>query len=190
MAPSLQENIWEADYFIFLGMPFDRWYVHMFMRILQQHEKNRSSKKYAANLYLSGETTTHCAEQYTMTFVPSGIRQFLETFHLKCKERGLLRSTEKNADFRLPMDEITDLLRNNEFQLIFDLLFVQLGKIGAVGESWKKEVIQLDARHNDLQRNIRLSIIDERDRIIETNRLRVNIMDTVDSMNKALSSSY
>lgn len=188
MAPSLQENIWEADYFIFLGMPFDRWYVHMFMRILQQHERNRSSKKYAANLYLSGETTTHCAEQYTMTFVPTGISEFLATFHQKCQDRGWLRSVQRNAEFNLPMEKVTTWLRRNEFQQIFDLLFLHLDKIGAVGDGWKKEVIQLDARYNDLQRNIRLNIIDERDRVIEANRLRVNIMDTIESMNKALSS--
>lgn len=189
MSPVLKENIWEADYFIFLGMPFDRWYVHMFMRILQQHEKNRSSKKYAANVYLSNEITTHCAEQYTMTFVPDGIGEFLQRFHDKCKERGILRSAQEMKKLELSYDQIIEWLRENKFEEIFDELIMKLTAIGGAGERWKTEVLQLDGRFNDLKRSIRMGVIDDRDRIIEMNRIRANILDVVESMRKALTSS-
>ncbi|WP_170110664.1 SIR2 family protein [Flavilitoribacter nigricans] len=182
MAPVLKENIWEADYFIFLGMPFDRWYVHMFMRILQQHERNRASKKYAANIYLSDEITTHCAEQYTMTFVPNGIENFVDTFYEKCKTRGFLRTAAQAAKLQLPIDQLKSWVAENQFQEIFDQLIVQLSEIGPAGEEWKNQVFQLEGRYNDLRRNIRMGTIDERDRMVETNRLRAVIMDLIQDL--------
>ena len=106
MAPVLQENIWESEYFIFLGMPFDKWYIHMFMRILHQHEQNRKSKKYAANIFLSDDITTHCAEQYTMTFVPTGIEAFLDVFHQKCQGKGNTENSRRSRKTGDPLQAI------------------------------------------------------------------------------------
>ena len=184
MSSVLKEKIFEADYFIFLGMPFDRWYVHMFMRILQQHEQNKSSKKYAANVFLDNEITTLCAEQYTMSFVSEGISEFLNTFFEKAKARNILRTAEKAIQLQLPFEKIEKWLRKNEFEQIFDILIIQLGKIGAVGNQWKKEIVQMEGRFNDLKRKIRMGIIDERDHIVETNRIRANILDAVQGMKK------
>ena len=44
MSDDLENNIYDAEYFIFLGMPFDKWYVHLFMHILNQHVKGRTPK--------------------------------------------------------------------------------------------------------------------------------------------------
>ncbi|MCB0636296.1 MAG: SIR2 family protein [Lewinella sp.] len=184
MSPVLKENIWEADYFIFLGMPFEKWYVHMFMRILQQHETNRHSKKYAANPFLTDEITTHCAEQYTMTFVPTGIQEFVDTFHDKCEKRGLLRSAAQAVELKLPMDELREWIADNQFEQVFDQLIYHLSEIGMPGEDWKKQILQLEGRHNDLKRHIRMGTIDDRDRMVETNRIRAVLIDTVDDLGK------
>lgn len=184
MSPVLKEKIFEADYFVFLGMPFDRWYVHMFMRILQQHEQNKSSKKYAANVFLDDEITTLCAEQYTMSFVSDGITDFLNTFFEKAKARNILRTAEKATQLQLPFEQIENWLRKNDFEQIFDVLIIRLGDIGAVGDQWKKEIVQMEGRYNDLKRKIRMGVIDERDLIVETNRIRVNVLDAVQGMKK------
>lgn len=184
MSQVLKENIWEADYFIFLGLPFDRWYVHMFMRILQQHEKNKSSKKYAANVFMDDKITTLCEEQYTMSFVNSDINEFLNTFLEKAQARQMLRTAAESAKLQLPFDMLENWLRENQIEKIFDNLIVQLGELGAVGDSWKKEVVQMEGRFNDLKRSIRLGVIDDRDRIVEMNQIRVNILDALQTMKK------
>lgn len=184
MSSILKENMWEADYFIFLGMPFDRWYVHMLMRILQQHEANRSSKKYAANVHLNEAVTTHCAEQYTMTFVPSGIQDFLGELHRRCAERGLLRTTEQQAELDLPFEQIEEWLRENAFEKIFDHLLLGLSKLGAAAVEWKAEVMQVEGRYNDLRRSVRMGIMDDRDRIVETNRIRAVLLEIINGIRK------
>lgn len=184
MSPVLKENIWEADYFIFLGLPFDRWYVHMFMRILQQHEKNKSSKKYAANIFMDEKITTLCEEQYTMSFVNSDITEFLATFLEKAEARKMIRTAAQAAKLELPFDTLEDWLRENKIEKIFDNLIVQLSDMGTIGDGWKKEVVQMEGRFNDLKRSIRMGVIDDRDRIVEMNRIRANILDAIQSMKK------
>jgi hypothetical protein len=187
MSPVLKENIWEADYFIFLGMPFDRWYVHLFMRILQQHERNRSSKKYAASFVMDEEISTLCAEQYTMTFVPTNINAFLQQFHEKAQARNLLRTTAEAALLALPFEQLEEWLRKNKFDDIFDHLIVQLGSIGNLGAAWRAEIMQMESRYNELKRNTRMGIMDERDRVVEMNRIRVNLLDALSGMRKQFS---
>ena len=69
MPPVLKADIFAADYFIFLGMPFEKWYMHLFMRILRQHAEKRKAKKHAASGHLSDVVESYCYEQYTITFV-------------------------------------------------------------------------------------------------------------------------
>lgn len=182
MAPVLKENIWEADYFVFLGMPFDRWYVHMFMRILQQHERNRSSKKYAANVNLSQEVTTHCAEQYTMTFVPNNIEQFITEFHDRCEQRGLLRTKATTKALRLPYQELEAWAIKNKFELIFEELIKKLEAFGERGESWRLQTLQLEGRHNQLKISIRNGVIAQRDLDLEFNRIRMAMLGLIQEL--------
>ncbi|MCB0639615.1 MAG: SIR2 family protein, partial [Lewinella sp.] len=70
--------IQQATYFIFLGMPLDKWYFHLFMRILNQHRNKRKSKRYSASAWVNDENATFCEEQYTLTFVREGIGPFVD----------------------------------------------------------------------------------------------------------------
>lgn len=186
MSPVLKENIWEADYFVFLGMPFDRWYVHMFMRILQQHEKNRSSKKYAANVNLTPEVTTHCAEQYTMTFVPTDIDKFIVDFYERCQSAGLLRTAAAVQALHLDYAQLERWSIQNKFELIFEELAEKLTAFGDRGESWLLQVRQLGGRYNQLKVSVRTGIIEQRDIDLETNRIRMAVLGLVQELKRKL----
>ena len=77
-----------------------------------------------------------------------------------------------------------DWARKNEFEQIFDHLITQLSTIGPSGEDWRKEILQMEGRYNGLKRNIRMGTIDDRDRIVETNQIRANILDAIITMKK------
>jgi hypothetical protein len=184
MSPVLKENIWEADYFVFLGMPFDRWYVHMFMRILQQHEKNRSSKKYAANVNLSEAVTTHCAEQYTMTFVPTGIEAFINDFYDRCAAAGLLRTAATTQRLQLPFAELEQWAIKNKFGMIYDELLDKLQAFGERADSWRLQVQQLEGRYHQLQVSVRTGVIEQRDIDLETNRIRMATLGLIQDLKR------
>lgn len=91
----LQEKISDAQHFIFLGMPFDRWYTHLFMSVINTYvdvskEKEQSIHRVAANPFLDTSDMEHSAEQYALTYVPNGITDFVAELHRRCAEKGFL----------------------------------------------------------------------------------------------------
>ena len=129
MADVLKEDILEADYFIFLGMPFDKWYTHLFMRILKQHSEKQSSTKYAANIFIDEHTATHCHEQYIMTFVSEGIEQFVDILYEKCKQTGRLRKAVPKQEIKLPFDTLQQLVIQNNSDKFFEVVLISLNNI-------------------------------------------------------------
>lgn len=72
-------KIQQASHFIFLGMPMDKWYFHLFMRVLNMHRDTTKSKRFAATYSVNGANASFCEEQYTLTFVQQDIGDFLRT---------------------------------------------------------------------------------------------------------------
>ncbi|MEM8527104.1 MAG: SIR2 family protein, partial [Bacteroidota bacterium] len=46
MSKLIKNNLLDAQYYLFIGIPFDQWFVHLFMRILKQHKQKKT--KFAA----------------------------------------------------------------------------------------------------------------------------------------------
>lgn len=76
-------KIQQATHFIFLGMPLDKWYFHLFMRMLNMHRDTVRTKRFAATFAVNGENATFCEEQYSLTFVQENIPQFTTLFSEK-----------------------------------------------------------------------------------------------------------
>ncbi len=60
----------EAQSIIFLGLPFDRWYMQLLLRVLHLH-KDEEFMRFAASQELSKEVKTLCKEQFQINFVPN-----------------------------------------------------------------------------------------------------------------------
>ncbi|GEM_PF-3977828 len=69
-------KIQQATHFIFLGMPLDKWYFHLFMRVLDMHKDTSKTKRFQASYSVNGANATFCEEQYAMTFVQNDIAGF------------------------------------------------------------------------------------------------------------------
>ena len=78
MPESIKNWLLKANYFIFLGMPLDKWYFHLFMRLLNQHLNKGRTKRYSASTWFDADSATFSEEQYTMTFVQEGIEHFVD----------------------------------------------------------------------------------------------------------------
>jgi len=79
-------QIQDATYFIFLGMPLDKWYFHLFMRVLNMHKRTTKIKRVAASFTYDEGNATFCEEQYTLTFVKEDVPEFIKLLTSKWKE--------------------------------------------------------------------------------------------------------
>lgn len=71
-------KIQQATHFVFLGMPLDKWYFHLFMRVLNLHRDTSKTKRMAASYTVDAENAMFCEEQYTLTFVQENIADFVK----------------------------------------------------------------------------------------------------------------
>ncbi|MBK6932983.1 MAG: SIR2 family protein [Saprospirales bacterium] len=79
MPQNVKLKIQQATHFIFLGMPLDKWYFHLFMRVLNMHKDTTKTKRLGATYALDKGNATFCEEQYTLTFVQDKIGGFIQT---------------------------------------------------------------------------------------------------------------
>lgn len=185
MSDDLESNIYDAEYFIFLGMPFDKWYVHLFMHLLHQHMKGRTPK-FSANTFLDEKIGTLCDEQYMMTFVPKDIdiEVFVRALHYKCGEYGMLRGSQCGQDVKLPKPtlpfvQLREWVVGNDFDSTFDFLAQRLAKT-----EWAIECDNLEGQYQDLMRRVRRGTLGQEQETVERNRIRDSIFEFVRTLQK------
>lgn len=185
MSAMLKNNILDAQYFLFIGMPFGQWFVHLFLRILRQHKERRT--KFAAGQPLPPESLESCAEQYNINFVNVGITAFIDELYRRCEAKGLAKSPQaqqsaggQNALF----EQLTHWIVENEFKRVADRLKEVLRGVGEGGRPLLLRVLQLSGRHTDIEERVKLGIIGYEEQNIEMNKIRKDFLETVDDLKK------
>lgn len=176
IAPVLKENIWDADYFVFLGIPFDKWYIHLFMRILQQHDKKRSSKKYAANPMYDDNIAMSCAEQYTMTFVHTDVTEFVHALYEQCAQRDMLRRINEIKKIQIEIDQLKSWLVHDEFDEIFSSLKSYAELLGSGGEDLERQALLLQAQVDFMRQKMIHGTLSNEEERLEKARIRERIL--------------
>lgn len=188
MSPILKEAILKAEYFLFLGMPFDQWYMHLFMRILRQHKEKLQTQKFAVPM--NKEVAESCQEQYTIRFVNSDIDYFITELLKQCEKERLIR--KKKPERQAPVidrdktekffNRLLELLEQNEFEDIYDAVKKELQGVGENGRKMLQNFIQLKGRYNDLKEQMILGLIRNEDQNVEMNQLRKGFYEQIDAL--------
>ena len=96
MPQSVKLKIQNATHFIFLGMPLDKWYYHLFMRVLNLHHGRGKTKRFAAANTVDAGNATFCEEQYTLTYVKDNIATFANLLKNKWLEAEAKKTGRDN----------------------------------------------------------------------------------------------
>ena len=117
---ALKVKIDSADNFIFIGLPFEKWYTQLLMRILHKDEKNGMKMdvaKYAFNHTQNEKNIIFCQNEFNVTCIQDNIGDFVDELYEKCKSANLLRLTESEKtnnkiiySILLEKDKLEDLI--------------------------------------------------------------------------------
>ncbi|MEL7250501.1 MAG: SIR2 family protein [Bacteroidota bacterium] len=91
MAPELRTQIQEARTFIFLGLPFEKWYMQLLLRVLYYISKRLSGLEQYASAPMAGEPHTIFKNEFNIQFVPEAGPAFVAELYERCAEAGLLK---------------------------------------------------------------------------------------------------
>lgn len=184
MSTMLKNNILDAQYFLFIGMPFEQWFVHLFMRILRQHRERKT--KFATGLTLTPEELEIAAEQYNIKFVNSNITGFIHELYDRCNTENLIKSPK--APVAVQQNDLTlfaeyeEMLIKNQFDRIIEKLKDTLRGVGESAKPLLIRVIQLGGRHSTIKEHINLGIIKYEEQTHQLNLLRKDFMDLLSDL--------
>jgi hypothetical protein len=181
MSTLLKENILSADCFLFLGMPPDDWRMHLFLRVLKQHESRKS--KYATMPEVADDIKESWQEQYGIRLINHDISGFLGELAKRCGDRGLLRDTESQE---AAGEKITDQLREKvgrvEISLCLDLMQQTVKQAKAAGKELMLQIIQLRGRLRTLEDKEIGGIISQEDKTLENNQISHALLQLIDRL--------
>jgi SIR2-like domain/Effector-associated domain 11 len=193
MSPILRDAIMAADYFLFLGMPFDQWYIHLFMRILNQTKEKQKTLKVAVPF--NDTHAVSCAEQYTIKFVNNHITNFVNELLRRCESspnaRLLLRLVEDNptgkvAQFSTLLEDLKRLAELDRFDDFYERVKNVLSGSGDQGKKLLLDFIQLKSRLSNLQNGHALGLIPWSEYSVEMNRIRKGFLDQLEPLSRIL----
>ncbi len=176
MPKNLKEVISKAEYFILLGIPFDKWYTHLFMRVLRKFESESAPPaKSAPNKgFLNDEQiTTDCTDQYQITFVPKEIKAFVDELYVQCLEHPevSLRAAHEKTLLHIPYEVLQkNLMEGEDMGRILDLLLPKLEVLGE-DDPHLFDGIALRRRISEFDREVDTGRLDSDKATAESNRL-------------------
>ncbi len=179
----LRHQIHQAHNLIFLGIPFDKWYLQLLLRILSLHNDS-DFMRYAANKTLTADLIELCKNQFNINFFPKNIEAFIDTLHFHCEQKGILK---KPAEKSLNISErITGLIIKDELQQAFLQLKHFLEEIGEQGIELLEDTILLFNRHNRIKKRLLRGIINSQDANLEENKIRESLMHLVKEVSQVV----
>lgn len=179
MSTLLKDNILSADYFIFLGLPEDDWRMHLFLRVIQQHQNGKN--KYATMPGADEASIAAWSEQYDIKLVNDNIKGFVKELNRRCKAEGLVRasvqgSEEQESNF---VDRLIGKLTNNKIENVINELLERLRGVGQAGMPMMRACIGLKGRFQSLEEQKMLRIISHENATTELNQIRDDLLKLI-----------
>lgn len=161
----------EINCFLFLGVPFDKWYMQLLLRELEIHRSHEDFIRYAANQTLSDEVKTFCTEQFTIQFVDQHIPEFVQTLHQHCHELELRRERGKDTKW----NQLQELIIRGDLSKAIEQF-----NVFTSGTELKREADGLSARYNRFERRKRNGVLDSRDIPVQENQITTDLIALIE----------
>lgn len=160
----------EINTFLFLGIPFDKWYMQLILRELEIHKMHDQFIRYAANTTLSQEVKTFASEQFTIQFIDKNIKDFIDALFIHCQDLGFLREKGKGSK----KEQLQELISEGKVGLAIE----QFNKL-MKGTELEAEAIGLSGRFRRLKRKKHSGVLDTREIPVYENQIAEDLLELI-----------
>jgi len=189
MNEDLKTELENAERYIFLGLPYEKWYFQLLLRVLSMHSyKLKEVERLALKEFEDPNLHEIYTEEFKIEFVPTEISAFVDTLHQKCKEEGILKplptpdpKEKELSDFS--SEHIKELVADAKTEEAMLHLKVLLQQKNPKGARLGTELIVLRNRYKLLrQREVRGTIYPQ-DFTVENNQVIEQLLSLIDKSN-------
>lgn len=186
MHPLLKEELEKAERYIFLGLPYEKWYFQFLLRVLSLHsEKLRDVERMAVEEFQNPKLQKMYTEEFKINFVTDHPERFIQDLHQACAKAGMLKKLPtpdpKLANLPdLSPYELKELLAKAEMESAFQHLKVFLERRKPRSHSLVNDLVVLRNQYNLLGKREIMGTIDSRDLNVEQNQMVERLTSLID----------
>jgi hypothetical protein len=169
----LKETLFKAEQYIFLGLPFEKWYMQLLLRVLKLHTENLEHLERLATSPGDGVSKKIYIDQFSIDFIPSDSTDFVKHLYDEFVKGGHPLRVPKLSAPRtsaLSKKALYGLLAAGETEDAMNALKSQLESMNEYGEVYT-DLITLMNHFQDIQNQERNSLIKLEDAGIEKNKI-------------------
>lgn len=185
MNQELKDELEKAERYIFLGLPYEKWYFQMLLRVLSLHsDKLKEIERTALKEFEDPRLHEIYTEEFKLDFIPTNTESFIDELFRRCNNEGILKPLPKidlaEANLRLlSFDGIRELVGNAEVVDAMRHLKVQIDQRKAKSSKISNDLLVLRNRLNLLrQREIRGTIYPQ-DVSVEWNQIVEKLLELI-----------
>lgn len=183
MPQLLKDELHNIRNILFLGVPFDKWYMQLLLRELEIHNGSYAFLRFAANQSLPGRIETFCTEQFKINFITDKekakkdvIAEFIKDLHSRCKVRGIIR--QQGGSELSNADKIKNSVAEAELEVALNLL-----EDCTLDTEIQDDVIMLAGRYRNFKRRSLNNVIREEEKNVQEAQIASDILSLANQLN-------
>lgn len=172
MPEQVKTALQEIKNIIFLGVSFDKWYMHLLLREFGVHNK-KDILRFAANQSVSNKIRTFCFQQFKIEFIEHNVDDFIDELYVRFQQKGLLRQKviETVGD---KIEQMKQLVSIGNVEHAIEIL-----REFAEGTDLADEAVGISSRYRRYKRKVTQNVLDESQKEIEINRITTNLLELI-----------
>lgn len=184
MHENLKAKLFNAEQYIFLGLPFEKWYMQLLLRILYLYSDKREHIEQLATKPVSEIKNNMYVDQFKIEFLSDETRVFINKLHSICAVREILRSsTQVNSkvnELNIRKGEIYKLISINQIERAFEATKYKLEVIQQRdSEDLLGNLLILMSNFTILKERVSNGTISEADQSLQRNQIIHNFLQII-----------
>lgn len=177
MNGDLRDRLESMERYIFLGLPYEKWYFQLLLRTFSMHsDKLKEIERLALKEFENPNLHKIYTSEFKLDFFPVNPEEFIEELYQQCQNRGMLKSLSKleTEEIRTPdptESELRNLVASAETETAIKLLKIYLKRRKPRSYNLSNDLIVLSNRFHLLEQRERQGTIDYRDYSVESNQI-------------------
>lgn len=174
---TVREALQDANYFVFIGFNYGKWYLKLLLRLMNMHEKVR--KVFGMDQPSRQELETFFVNEFDMKFTQKGTLEFVDELYQKCQAEEMLM-VPPPAGAGVPgkiapeiYNEAKGLITKDRLKDAFDLLQAKVEK----QPEFHNTMNLIQARLNSLIRDDRSGVLGHEKYTLGLNKIRKDLLE-------------
>lgn len=191
MPEELKDELEKMERYIFLGLPYEKWYFQLLLRVLSLHsDKLKEIERLALKEFENPNLHKIYTEEFKIDFFPASTSEFIEELYKRCKQIDILKPLpasyqEENNTPIASVTEIREMIAEAHTTEAMLHLRSFLRQYMPKSRDLVNDLLVLRNRYHLLEEREMRGTIDSRDLLVENNQvveLLLNIIDEAENL--------